>query len=232
MSERFLITGAGRGLGRALTEALVDDGHHVFATGRRLKDVQALAQDIAHKGGQIVPIEMDVSSDESVASAFEQVQSFSYRLDCLVNNAGVILETGLGFVDLPANMLSKTLDTNAIGAFRTTQAAIVLLENSTNPRIVNVSSGMGVMAGMGAGTTAYRASKAAMNVISLQAHFALSARGIRVLSVCPGWVRTDMGGDAAARSLTEGIAGILSAVATGPDGPSGQFMRDGTVIPW
>ncbi len=232
MSETYLVTGAARGLGRALTQALVRDGHRVFATGRNLNDVETLAQEFGSNQGQIVPIEMDVSQDQSVSAAVDQVSHLTRHLDGLVNNAGVILEAGASLVDLSPDDLAETINTNAIGALRTTQAFRSLLENSDNPRIVNVSSGMGVMADMGAGTTAYRASKAAMNVISLQSHFALSPRSIRVVSVCPGWVRTDMGGASATRSIDEGIAGILSALATGPDGPSGRFMRDGKPISW
>jgi len=226
-----LVTGAARELGRALTQALVRDGHFVFAAGRSLKNLKTLARELGSDQGQIVPIEMDVSQDQSVAAAFDEVSRQAQHLDGLINAAGVILEGGASLLDLSPDDLAGTINTNAIGALRTTQSFCSHLDNSQNPRIVNVSSGMSVMADKGAGTTAYRASKAAMNVISLQLHLALSPRSIRVVSVCLGWVRTGMGGAFATRYLDEGIAGILSALATGPDGPSGQFMRDGAPIP-
>ena len=232
MQETILVTGATRGLGRALTEALVKRGTRVIATGRSAPELENLTQSLRTERGEVVPIAMDVSEDQSVFEAAQKVADITGHLDGLVNNAGVILESGQSFVDLSPDTLAATLSTNAIGAFRTTQAFRELLSNSANPRIVNVSSGMGVMEGMGPGTTAYRASKAAMNVISLQAHFALRPQGIRVMSICPGWVRTDMGGPSAARDLTEGIAGILWAIDTDADGPSGKFFRDGREISW
>lgn len=232
MQEDILVTGATRGLGRAVTDALAKQGHRVFATGRDLKKLNELSKSLVPLDGEVIAVEMDVSNDGSVSEGASQVETLTDRLDCLVNNAGVILEGGRAFNALSAEMLSQTLETNAIGAFRTTQAFRHLLSKSANARIVNVSSGMGVMAGMGPGTTAYRASKAAMNVISLLSYFALKPQGIRVMSVCPGWVRTDMGGASATRDLAEGIRGILWAVETGTDGPSGRFFRDGREIDW
>lgn len=232
MTETIVITGATRGLGRALAEALSSLGNRVFATGRKRADVEDLARGLRPNSGDFIPIEMDVANDKSVETAQLQIAAQTGHIDCLVNNAGVILETGVDLVDLPPDILLKTLNTNAIGALRTTQAFCGLLQDSANPRIINVSSGMGVMAGMGPSMTAYRASKAALNVISLQSHFALSPLGIRVMAVCPGWVRTELGGASATRSLAEGIEGILSAVATQPLGPSGVFLRDGKIVPW
>ena len=107
-----------------------------------------------------------------------------------------------------------------------------LLAKSQNPRIVNVSSGMGSLTDMGSGTMAYRLSKACLNVISIQAQHELADQKIRTLTVCPGWVKTDMGGANATRELSEGIAGILWAAKTGPEGPSAGFFRDGKPIPW
>ncbi len=232
MAENILITGATRGLGRALTETLAEKGHRVFATGRDLGALESLAKSAKEFEGLIEPVEMDVSSSTSVARAAEQIVGLADHLDCLVNNAGVILEGGHGFSELTPDVLAETVNTNAIGAFRTIQSFTELLAHSKNARIVNVSSGMGVMAGMGPGSTAYRTSKAAMNVISLQAHHALSPQGIRVLSVCPGWVRTDMGGASASRAIGEGVHSLLWAAETQADGPSGKFFRDGRAITW
>lgn len=230
--EHTLITGATRGLGRALAETLAQRGHRVFATGRDLDVLQELARTLNGSAGSVEPIEMDVASNDSVTQAAKKIMGLVDRLDCLVNNAGVILEGGHGFADLPPDTLADTININATGAFRTMQAFAELLAKSSNARIVNVSSGMGVMEGMGSGTTAYRTSKAAMNVLSLQAHYALSPRGIRVMSVCPGWVRTDMGGASASRAIGEGVQSILWAVDTQADGPSGKFFRDGREISW
>ncbi len=232
MPETVLITGATRGLGRALTEELVGRGFRVFATGRDRRKLDDLSRALEGRDGQVVPIPMDVACDESVREARQAVGDRTQTLDCLVNNAGVILESGIPFEALPAALVAQTVGTNALGAFRTAQAFSDLLSRSANPRIVNVSSGMGVMGDMGPGTTAYRVSKAAMNVISLQSHYALQPKGIRVIAVCPGWVRTDMGGPNASRDIATGISGVLWAVDTDRNGPSGEFFRDGKEISW
>ena len=98
--------------------------------------------------------------------------------------------------------------------------------------VVNVSSGMGGIAAMGGGSLGYRLSKAALNAFTRVLHAELSPRGVRVNSVCPGWVRTDLGGARAPRPVEEGAAGIVWAATLGPDGPSGGFFRDGKPIPW
>ncbi len=232
MTENVLITGATRGLGRALTEELVRRGYHVFATGRDPVKLDDLARSLEGLDGMIVPTPMDVASDDSVLEARQAIGDQTKSLDCLVNNAGVILESGSPFEILPADVIAETFGTNALGAFRTARAFSDLLSQSANPRIVNVSSGMGVMDGMGPGTTAYRVSKAAMNVITLQSHFALKPKGIRAVAVCPGWVRTDMGGPNASRDIPTGISGIVWAIETDRSGPSGKFFRDGMEISW
>jgi NAD(P)-dependent dehydrogenase (short-subunit alcohol dehydrogenase family) len=99
-------------------------------------------------------------------------------------------------------------------------------------RIVNVSSGAGSMETMDATYPAYNVSKAAMNAITRVLAAALRGAGILVNSVCPGWVRTDMGGPGAPRSVEEGAASVLWAARLGPDGPTGGFFRDGHPVPW
>jgi NAD(P)-dependent dehydrogenase (short-subunit alcohol dehydrogenase family) len=97
--------------------------------------------------------------------------------------------------------------------------------------VVNVSSGMGALTDMSSGWPAYRISKTALHAVTRLFHNEAKA-GVKVNAVCPGWVRTDMGGATATRSIPEGVAGIVTAATLPDDGPSGVFMRDGEIIDW
>lgn len=232
-NDIVVITGGTRGLGLATAEALAQQDYQVILTGRDQQALQVLQDDFQQRGLGIETLVMDVADDDSVEQAKTTLERRFDHIDCLLNNAGVILESGDDFTSMPSQLVADTININAIGAIRTMQAFHSLLAQSRNPRVVNMSSGMGVMEGMGAGYTAYRMSKAALNVATLQGHYSLHpAWRIRVMAVCPGWVRTDMGGPNATRDLQQGIAGIVWAVNTPADGPSGLFFRDGEAINW
>jgi NAD(P)-dependent dehydrogenase (short-subunit alcohol dehydrogenase family) len=147
----------------------------------------------------------------------------------LVNNAGIHGDhEGAGEYDL--ERAHEVIETNTFGPWRLVQAFLPLLRASEAPRIVNVSSGSGQLAEMGGGATAYRLSKAALNALTRT--LAADEPGVLVNALCPGWVRTDMGGRGAPRSLAEG-ADTAVWLATLPEGgPSGGFFRDRRPIPW
>jgi len=154
----------------------------------------------------------------------------------LVNNAGAFFEgtqarDPVRAFDVPAATVAAAFDANALGAYRTMQRAVPLMNAAGYGRVVNVSSGLGGLAEMGGGYPGYRASKAAMNAFTRIYH-AAAGPNVKINSVCPGWVRTDMGGPNATRSIEEGIAGIVWAATLPDDGPSGGFFRDGKPIPW
>ncbi|HEX5637889.1 MAG TPA: SDR family NAD(P)-dependent oxidoreductase, partial [Gammaproteobacteria bacterium] len=192
-----------------------------------------LAQRFTKAGLKIDTLLMDVASDQSVQQAKKVIEQRYGKLDCLVNNAGVIIESNYEFTNLPSQVIADTFNINTLGAIRTMQAFYKLLAKSKNPRIVNMSSGMGAITDMNSGYMAYRISKTALNVATLQGHQELHDKyKIRVMALCPGWVKTDMGGPNATRELAEGISGIIWAVNTPANGPSGKFFRDGVEIPW
>jgi NAD(P)-dependent dehydrogenase (short-subunit alcohol dehydrogenase family) len=146
----------------------------------------------------------------------------------LVNNAGVYPPGRASRIDF--DVAEETWRTNALGAWRLAVAAIPSM--GPGARIVNVSSGAGSLETMDASMPAYNLSKAAMNAITRVLAADLRSAGILVNSVCPGWVRTDMGGAGASRSVQEGAASVLWAARLGPDGPTGGFFRDGRPVPW
>lgn len=216
-----LVSGASRGIGAEIARQLAaEHGLLVLAAAR---DPAAVSE----RDG-VVPIRLDVTSQESVDAARERVGSDPGRLDVLVNNAGVFGPYD-GVADFDLRAAHEVLETNTFGAWRLIQAFMPLLEDSPDGRIVNVSSGAGQLDDMNGGYPAYRLSKAALNALTRVT--AAEHGELRVNSLCPGWVRTEMGGQSASRSVEEG-ADTAVWLATDPGVRNGGFYRDRRPIPW
>ncbi|MCB9766299.1 MAG: SDR family NAD(P)-dependent oxidoreductase [Alphaproteobacteria bacterium] len=233
MSERVVvITGANRGLGFATARDLAAAGHRVILTARTAEKARAAADRLAAEGLTVQPEACDVSDAASVAAFVARVLKDPGRVDVLINNAGVILEGhASGTLEVSRETIAQALNINTLGAWQLTQALLPGMNARSYGRVVNVSSGMGALSDMGSGYPAYRITKATLNVMTVLFSHA-AAEGVKVNSVCPGWVRTDMGGPNANRSLAEGIAGIVWAATLPEDGPSGGFFRDGRRVDW
>lgn len=176
--------------------------------------------------------QLDVTDTRSIDRFARFAEETLKRTDVLVNNAGVSLDDGYSGFDVPLETLTVTLQTNLYGPLILSQRLIPLMKMNDYGRIVNLSSGMGQLTSMGGGYPAYRISKAALNALSAVLARELSETNILVNSMCPGWVRTDMGGSHAPRSVEEG-ADTAVWLATLPDGgPTGGFFRDRRRIPW
>ena len=225
-----VITGASRGLGLEVVRELAAKGFHVVLTARTQEAIDA---GVAHLKGAVVEGRiLDAADDGSVAAFFDWLEGAHGRIDVLVNNAGRDYGGFSGsFEDWPAEEIAAAVDNNALSAYRMIVRAVPLMNAAGHGRIVNVSSGMGQLSEMGGGAIAYRISKTAMNAVTRIGH-AEADGDVKVNSVCPGWVRTDMGGEAAPRSVEEGAAGIVWAATLPADGPSGGFFRDGEPIDW
>ncbi len=217
-----LVSGANRGIGAQIARQLAaDHGFVVFAGARGPDDVE--------ETDGIIPIELDVTDQATVDAAQEQIGSDPGYLDALVNNAGVYGDP-IGVVDYDLDRAHEVLEVNTFGPWRLSQAFVPLLQRSSQPRIVNVSSGAGQLSDMNGGRAAYRVSKAALNALTRT--LASDERGIKVNTMCPGWVRTDMGGSAAPRSVEEGADTAVWLATLDDDGPTGGFFRDRKPIPW
>jgi NAD(P)-dependent dehydrogenase (short-subunit alcohol dehydrogenase family) len=231
-----LVTGANKGIGFEVVRQLVRKGFHVFLGARNPEAGEAAVQKLnreseEERGGTVTALKIDVSKPESIRRASEEFSRESDRLDALVNNAGILLDDDKDILTITPDIFETTLRTNAIGALLVSQAFVPFLKKSDAPRIVNVSSGGGQLTdGADGWAPAYCISKTALNGVTVQLAAALPKFAVN--SVCPGWVRTDMGGSSATRSVAEGASGIVWLAADAPQHETGKFWRDRKIIPW
>jgi NAD(P)-dependent dehydrogenase (short-subunit alcohol dehydrogenase family) len=226
-----LITGANKGIGYEVARQLAAKGFHVFVGARDRKAGRRAADEIAKHSGSASFLEIDVADSDSVTTAAHEFAKAADHLDVLVNNAGIIADGDDGILKFSDELLRQTLETNTLGALRMTRAFALLLAKSKSPRVINVSSGGGQLTGGADGwAPAYCISKTALNGVTSQLAAALPKFAVN--SVCPGWVRTDMGGQSATRSVQEGADTIVWLAAEAPQEPTGKFLRDRKEIPW
>ncbi|MGB9475154.1 MAG: SDR family oxidoreductase [Candidatus Udaeobacter sp.] len=226
-----LITGANKGIGYEVARQLAGKGFHVFVGARDRGAGRKAATEIAKQGGKAIFLEIDVADSASVTAAAREFAKTADRLDVLVNNAGIIVDGDDAILEISDELLRKTLETNTLGALRVTRDFVPLLKKSKAPRVINVSSGGGQLTGGADGwSPAYCISKTALNGVTSQLATALPKFAVN--SVCPGWVRTDMGGQDASRSVEEGADTIVWLATEAPQKLNGKFLRDRKEIPW
>ncbi len=225
-----LVTGANRGIGQEVARQLAAQGYHVVLGSRQRSSGEQAASAIP---GSTSVVELDVSSSASISSAVQQIQAEHGRIDVLVNNAAVLLDDGQSLLNTSIQIFQQTYAINVWGPLELAQRCIPLMTKQRYGRIVNVSSGMGQVGALRASTAAYRLSKAGLNALTLMLADAVRDRpNILVNAVCPGWVRTAMGGPHADRSVSEGAETIVWLATLPQGGPSGQFFRDRQQIAW
>ena len=227
-----IVTGANRGIGFETCRQLCQQGIRTILTSRDESKGQAAVRNLQEEEGEIIYHQLDVTDLGSISRLRSFVEGKYNRLDILVNNAGVFLDRSTSVFDLPLEILQETMDTNFVGALNMCQAFVPLMQKHKFGRIVNVSSGMGSINSMGGGSAAYKLSKATLNALTRIMADELKDDQILVNTMAPGWVRTDMGGPSAPRSLAQG-ADTITWLATLPDdGPTGGFFEDRQSIPW
>jgi len=226
-----LVTGANKGIGYEIARQLGERGFHVFV-GARNADAGKQAAATLRKGGASVEfVEIDVSDRANTQATAKAVAAKTNHLDVLVNNAGVMEDEG-SITEVDDGTLLRTLTTNTLGPLRVTQAFLPLLMKSPRASVVNMSSGLGQLSDMGDTHPAYSISKTALNAITRQFAAALRDKGVTVNSVCPGWVKTDMGGPNAPRTVQQGAETVTWLATDAPRTITGRFLRDRQLIPW
>lgn len=243
MKEIVLVTGANKGIGLEVSKTLAQNGMKVLMGARSSQRGEEAASQLKSQGLDVEFIHLDVTDEADRAEAVRKIGDRYGKLDALVNNAAVLHEEkGLGsskVLEVSQAVLKDTFETNFFALVDLTQKMIPLLRKSSNPRIVNVSSILGSLkkaldresGGPSDTPFAYNASKVAVNCFTIHLAGALKPEGIRVNSVHPGWVQTDMGGEQAPLSIREGAKTIVDLVLNDTSSHS-RFLHLGEELPW
>jgi NAD(P)-dependent dehydrogenase (short-subunit alcohol dehydrogenase family) len=228
-----IVTGGNRGIGLEIARQLMKEDVFVVLGSRDLAKGEKAAADIKGRKSNVVAYQLDVNDTKSVRRFVEQVEKAHGPPSILVNNAGVYPEeTTAKVIDTPTSAWRETFETNLFGAVRMCREVVPLMRKLRTGRIVNISSGLGQLHHMGEGSPAYRVSKAALNALTKTLSAEVADAGILVNSMSPGWVKTDMGGEQATRSVEEGADTAVWLCMLPSNGPTGQFFRDRKPIPW
>lgn len=230
-NKTALITGANKGIGYEIARQLGKRGFSVFLTARSSeRGLQAIKQ-LSGEGIHATFVEMDVADETSIRRAFEQVESQTSHLDVIVNNAAVLLDGSYNVIHVPTDIIYQTIHTNSVGPLLVTRIFDSLLKKGS--RVINISSGGGAISqGVSTFAPVYCISKTALSGVTLQLSSYYSGKGISVNAVCPGWVKTDMGGKGAHRSVEKGAETPVWLATEAPVDLTGKFFRDKKEIPW
>ena len=226
MKKIIIVTGANRGIGKEICRQLAALGNQLILCSRNKEKGQEAAKEM----DQSVDVqELDVTKASSIENLKNYIEKTYGKLDVLINNAGIISETH-GPAESTAIDYRKVMDANFFGPWELIKALLPALQKSDDPRIINMSSGMGALSELKRGGYAgYRTSKASLNALTIQ--LASELDDIKINAMCPGWVKTDMGGSGADREVEKG-AETAVWLATNEAIPTGKFLRDKEVIEW
>ena len=228
-----IVTGGNRGIGLEIARQLMKNDIHVVIGCRDAMKCESAVSALRKEGPNVSGFALDVVDTHSVKRFVDHVAKHHGSPSILVNNAGVYPEsTNARLVDVPTSVWRETIETNLFGPVRMCREVVPLMTKLRHGRIVNISSGLGQLSQMGEGSPAYRTSKAALNALTRTLAAEVAGAGILVNSMSPGWVKTDMGGEEAPRSVEEGADTAVWLCLLPSNGPTGQFFRDRQPIPW
>lgn len=235
-----VVTGSNRGIGKDIARQLAAKGYRVVVTARDAAAGEKAAAELRKAGGDIRAHDLDIQSDASCRALAAWLKAEYGRVDVLVNNAGVLLERVYGAdgkaiseddaLSVDIGVVSRILDTNTLGALRMVQAVSPLM--GQGGRIINLSSRMGQFSMLAPNMVGYRMSKTALNSLTACLAPALAKKGIAIFATCPGWVRTDMGTPAAAKSVDQGADTAVWLASEAENPKSGGFYTERKEIPW
>ena len=227
-----LVTGANRGIGFETCRQLAQRDVQVILTSRDATKGQAAANKLAAEGLTLAYHQLEVTDPDSIDRLRDFVEVTYGRLDILVNNAAIYIDDRHSLLALDYDVLRSSMETNAYGPLLLTQAFVPLMRRNNYGRIVNVSSGIGELSDLGSSWPAYRLSKILLNIQTRIIAGELDGSNILINAMCPGWVRTDMGGPNASRSIEEGADTAVWLSLLPDDGPQGGYFRDRQPIEW
>ena len=227
----IVVTGGNRGIGFEICRQLVERGAQVVLTARKPEAGEQALKKLAAQHLSVRFHPLNVTEAESIAALREFVERIFGHLDVLINNAGIIADEEASGLEVKLATVRATLETNTLAPLHLAQTFAPLLKRSRAGRIVNMSSGMGALSEIEGGYAAYRISKAALNAVT--GILAAELRGaVAVNSMCPGWVKTDMGGANAERDVAQGADTAVWLALDAPQDLTGKFLRDRKEVPW
>jgi len=229
--KSLLITGGNKGIGFEIARQLGNLGFNVFLTARDEKKGKNAVLKLNDMNISAEFVRIDVTDEESIINAFKEISFEISSLDVLINNAGVLMDKNVSIKQVSKNDILQTIDTNTIGPILVTRTFLPLLKEGS--RIINISSVLGTISnGMVRYSPIYSMSKTGLNAVTCQYHLLLKGKNIAVNSMCPGWVRTDMGGSGADRPVEKGAETAVWLATEAPIELSGKFFTDKKEIPW
>ena len=227
-----VVTGGNRGIGVEICRQLAQHGYRVILTSRDAENGEQAARELRRDGAVISARELDVDDPNSIRELRDFVVESYGSPDALINNAAIQLDKSAHVLEVEPEIFRETIETNVLGPLQLCQAFMPLMMARNYGRIVNVSSGMGRIEGMAVNSPAYRMSKAALNVLTLMLANAARERNVLVNAASPGWVRTEMGGPTAPRSVVEGADTLVWLAMLPDDGPRGGLFMDRKPLAW
>ena len=227
----ILVTGANKGIGFEICRQLAKKGLTVIMTARNQERGMKAVDQLKQQDLSVDFHLLDVTDPLAVHPLKDDLDKKYGRLDVLINNAGIFIDDEMDSLNVGMDTVRKTFETNLIGPFLVSQVMLPLLKKSDDGRVINISSGLGQLHDAGSGYPSYSISKTALNMLTVKMAADLRGRKIKVNTVCPGWVQTDMGGQEAPGTAEEG-ADTAVWLATASKIPNGKFLRDRKVIDW
>ena len=245
MSKKIaLITGANKGIGFETARQLGNEGVTILAAARNKEKGHYAVEQLKSEGIDIEFLQLDVDNDADIKAAVDFISSKYGKLDILINNAGIQVESenwGMNnSAEISETLLRQTLDTNFFNVVKLTNALLPLIRKSEAGRIVNLSSILGSLTLHADPSSpiyssklfAYDTSKTALNSYTIHLAAALADTNIKVNSAHPGWVKTDMGTDAAPMEIADGAKTSVALALLKADGPTGKYIHLGNELPW
>lgn len=235
-----LITGANRSIGYEIARRLATEGYRVWLGSRDVGRGEDAAKKLRDQGLDVHVLQLDVTSDQSVASAIAELSRQTDHLDALVNNAGIAESFTHQPFDEPIEVVKAVYEVNTFGPIRLTQAALPLLKASGAGRVVMLSSELGSLNSLldpenqfyGINALGYNSSKTALNAVTVSLAKAAEPFGIKINAADPGYTATDMNGHTGYRTVEQAAEAPVRLATLGPDGPTAGYFFDDQTLPW